>query len=406
MVHKTMKKRLFNKINAVAAVAVTSLVGLFIVVTYAAGSATLTLTPSGGSHDIGSNFTVTIYENSGSETVNSVDVTMTYDQAKLQFVSIDSSSSAFAIAATATGGGGGVNIAKGTVTPVTGSQVVASVTFKALAESGGTTIDFASNSHIVRSTDSSDIWNGSTTGGTYAVTTPAAPPTTTPTTSPASSSGTSTPSSSTTTPAKKTTTTATATPSAAAQAADPSAPIPVAEIASTSQSYLVSIKVQDSKGKIVEGATVTLNGKTSLSDSTGVAGFIGIKAGNYPVTVKSKSGNGKSNITVASDKSPTKVQEFTTTVKPATPWLMIEIGVGVVIVLAAGLFVLLKVLKKKNIMSFSPAAASPSVVTSDAPPPPAPAVEEIPSQPAAFLSTPSAPASPGTVVQPQSPAEK
>ena len=130
---------------------------------YAAGSANLSLSPSSGNYKIGNTFSVTIYENSGSDPVNVVEAILSYDQSKLQLLGRTCNSGAFEVSAFS---------ACGTIVPKTGTQAVATASFKALA-SGSASISFAGSSHIYRSTDNTEIWNGATSGGMYSLAKPA-----------------------------------------------------------------------------------------------------------------------------------------------------------------------------------------------------------------------------------------
>lgn len=143
----------------------------------AAGTATLSLSPSTQSVNQGSNFTVQIRENSGTEPINAVQANLSYDTAKLTFVSIDNIDdgiSSFDLEFEKVGGGGSIKIARASTTPKTGVQVVAVVTFTAKISPGLTNVSFTTGSMVVRSTDHTDILGG-TTGGTYTIIDP--PPT-------------------------------------------------------------------------------------------------------------------------------------------------------------------------------------------------------------------------------------
>lgn len=144
----------------------------------AAGSASLALSPSGATYNVGDTFGLTISETS-TDAVNVVTADLAYDAAKLQYIGVDASGSAFGGDASTSGGGGSVSISR-YVTPagatVTGTKQVAVVNFKALAGSGSATISFAGSSKIA--SNGMNVWNGDTTGGTYNFATPApAPPT-------------------------------------------------------------------------------------------------------------------------------------------------------------------------------------------------------------------------------------
>ncbi|MGZ6005605.1 MAG: cohesin domain-containing protein, partial [Candidatus Saccharimonadales bacterium] len=147
----------------------------------AAGS--MSLSPASTSASIGSTFTISVYENSGSNPVDTAQANLSYSSNLIDFVSI-SSSSAFPIVAQSSGGNGSVVIARG-ATPgasLTGSQLIATVRFKAKASSGNASVSFASGSTIV--SGGSDV-SVSTSGATIALKAapapkPAAPKDTTP----------------------------------------------------------------------------------------------------------------------------------------------------------------------------------------------------------------------------------
>jgi chitodextrinase len=166
-----------DRINAlIAAVVIVAVgvVGTVILATKAAGVGVLSLSPATGAVSLGSTVVVTITENSSTTAVNAIEADLTYDQTKLQFVSIDTSTSPFnGLVARATGGGGTVFIADGTTTPTTGSQVVAKVTFTAIA-TGVTNVNFAATSGIAESTNNTDIL-GTMTGASYTISDTTAP---------------------------------------------------------------------------------------------------------------------------------------------------------------------------------------------------------------------------------------
>jgi hypothetical protein len=156
--------------------------GYLITRIFAAGSATLYLTPASGSYAIGSSVNVQVWANTGTDPSNAVEADLSYPQAQLQFVSIDGTGSAFGIPAAGSGGSGSVTIARGVTggqPPVTGAALVATVKFNVIA-SGSAPITFKNSSAIVRSTDSTNILN-TTVGATYSIAA-AATPTPTPVT--------------------------------------------------------------------------------------------------------------------------------------------------------------------------------------------------------------------------------
>jgi chitodextrinase len=172
---KMVRKIRFNKRTAIILAVLSAGAGVYIVFRSFAASGTLSLSPSSSNVGLGNNFTVTIHENSGTDPVNAVQANLTYPTSQLQFVSIDSTTSAFSVDAQATGGSGAVTIARGAAggTSVTGDQIVAVVTFKAIGLGAGA-VSFGAGSAIVRSTDNISILV-TQTGGTYTVVDTAAP---------------------------------------------------------------------------------------------------------------------------------------------------------------------------------------------------------------------------------------
>jgi hypothetical protein len=157
-----------NKFNFALASTLILLSAIAPSIAHAAGAASLSLSPGGGAYSIGSTFAVTIAENSGSDSVNVVEADLSYNAANLQLVGISCNTGAFEV--NAPGNGSGVTC--GTATPKTGSQAVAVANFKAVG-AGSASVSFASSSHIYRSTDNTDVWDGNTSGGSYSVITPA-----------------------------------------------------------------------------------------------------------------------------------------------------------------------------------------------------------------------------------------
>jgi len=138
-----------------------------------AGSATLSLSPSSTSVSQGSYLSVAIREASGSQSVNAVQANLSYPANLLSYVSI-SSSSAFSVVAQNSGGGGSVKVARGALPSVTGTQTVATVTFKALTSSGMASITFAGGSAVTAGDGSGTNVLAGTSGGNYTL--KAAPP--------------------------------------------------------------------------------------------------------------------------------------------------------------------------------------------------------------------------------------
>lgn len=138
-----------------------------------AGTANMYLSPASQSVNQSTNFTVEIREDSGSELVNAVQADLTYDSNKLDFVSV-TTSAAFEIEAETFGSGGIIKIARGTIAPKSGDQLVATITFNPKQSPGATSVDFSASSKVVSSIDNTDIL-ASTSSGTYTIVDP--PPT-------------------------------------------------------------------------------------------------------------------------------------------------------------------------------------------------------------------------------------
>jgi hypothetical protein len=138
----------------------------------AVGTASLSLSPSSGSHVKNSTFKVSIYENSGTTEVNTVQSYLSYETSSVQFVSV-APGSVFSTCTELSGGSGSIHVTCAALGgKITGSQLVGTITFKALASSGSSAVQFNSDSHIYASADNRDVWNGSTVGATYTFTAP------------------------------------------------------------------------------------------------------------------------------------------------------------------------------------------------------------------------------------------
>jgi chitodextrinase len=148
----------FNKIEfgVIAVVAIT--LGAFAISRIYAAAGSLTAVPSATTVSIGSTVTVTVRENSGTDTVNGVQANLTYDATKLQYVSVDNTTSPFTDAQSSASNGT-LTLGRYTgpgVVAVSGDQVVTVVTFKALV-AGPVAINFDTASQLIRSTDDVDI---------------------------------------------------------------------------------------------------------------------------------------------------------------------------------------------------------------------------------------------------------
>lgn len=307
-----------------------------------AGAGSYSLTPSSGSKTLSTNFTVAITENSGAEAVNTVDVRLTYDAAKLNFVSVDNTGGVFDQCFEKSGSNGTVVLTCSKLGgSFTGAQKVGEVVFSPKVGSGSTTIAFANTSHLYKADGiPTDIWNQQTTVATYTLTGDATPtPTPTTTTPPTTSGGSSTSGGTSSGGTKKTTPSTTSAGSGAvAQNTNPTTSSePTTQEASEQNSSggTVSITVSDSKGKPVAGAKVTLNKQTAVTDASGVASFVGVAAGKYTLKASGVLGAATKQITIVGSSASDSVetQKFELVLKKQ-PSILIYIGVGVIAVLA------------------------------------------------------------------------
>lgn len=131
--------------------------------------ARLYLSPASGSYANGGTLVVTIMEDSHGESVNAVQANLTYQTARMTFVSIDTSQSNFTTTLQSTGGGGSVQVGVGLLgSSLTGNQEVARVTFT-LVSAGSAAVTFAAGSGIARTSDAVDICK-TQTGAAYTIT--------------------------------------------------------------------------------------------------------------------------------------------------------------------------------------------------------------------------------------------
>jgi outer membrane biosynthesis protein TonB len=221
------------------------LFGYFITRIFAAGPASLYFTPSSGSYTAGTNLAVQVYTNTGGQGVNAVQADFTYPTTKLQVSSVDFTGSAFGIAASESHTGGTESIARGNITAVTGTALIATVHFTVLSSAGSAALVWKNTAAVVSATTNTNIL-GSTPGATYTVVVGGGgtPTPTPPTPTPVPHTPTPVPATHTPTPRPGTTPTPTATPTTMAgttptptTSASPSSSPQTAYSSSTPQPY-------------------------------------------------------------------------------------------------------------------------------------------------------------------------
>ena len=144
-----------KKINlAVAAIAAVGLaVASLLLVPGKAAFANSTLYFARGSGSSGTTLFVQVRAYITPETADSVQADFTYPAANLSFVGFSASGSGFEIEASQTGGSGTVSIARGTTTPKTGDQLVATVQFTVNGTAALTTLSFQNSSVFLNGGD-------------------------------------------------------------------------------------------------------------------------------------------------------------------------------------------------------------------------------------------------------------
>lgn len=156
---------------------------------HAATSDYMYMSPASGSYKVGSTITITLRENSYTDTVNAAEADLSYPTSKLQFVSTTITGvSSFGIAAQNTGGSGSVTIAVGNYSALSGDKVIAVVKFKVLA-TGSAAVTYKNSSQVLSSTTNTNVISSLQNGSyTLAASTSPTPPPPSPTPPPPSPS--------------------------------------------------------------------------------------------------------------------------------------------------------------------------------------------------------------------------
>jgi len=140
-------------------------------------TATMQLDPATATAAAGSTVSVTVREDSGLTAVNSVQSSVTYNAAQLQYISMSEGNSFTNIAATDTATAGRIRVARSVQTGsagVSGTNPIVTLTFKVLATSGTSSLAIdKAQSFVVSSATNGDILS-TVTGSTVTVTSPPA----------------------------------------------------------------------------------------------------------------------------------------------------------------------------------------------------------------------------------------
>ncbi|HSW79126.1 MAG TPA: hypothetical protein VLF88_03880 [Candidatus Babeliales bacterium] len=172
---KNIRSDNFSKYILIVFVLVFAAVGGYILLHSQAATPPATpsvyLTPDSSTLNAGDKFTVNVYENSGTDTVNVADLYLKYPTNLVSYVSYTNSASFPLVAVDPSGDNGSVHFVRGICggcSPQTGAQLVISVTFKGLV-GGSAPINFDTGTRIVRSTDNLPEPNLNQAGGTYTI---------------------------------------------------------------------------------------------------------------------------------------------------------------------------------------------------------------------------------------------
>lgn len=131
---------------------------------------TVYLSPLTQTYAVGATFTVEVKVDSGTTSVNAVQANLSYPTDKLEYVSVDNTGSAFSTVAETSGVNGRIAIARGTTTPVSGTQLLVKITFRTKA-AGTASVPFITGTQLVSSTTNQSILPSlsSTGGGNYTI---------------------------------------------------------------------------------------------------------------------------------------------------------------------------------------------------------------------------------------------
>lgn len=177
---RLLQKRIVQRFSAIAAaLIVVGSVAFFGTYqgqdSHAASLGVLSMSPATGVAVIGSNVDVIISSDSGTDLVDAVQASVTYDATQLRYVSMSEGSAFPVVAATSTATPGLIRIGRATTASnaVRGNNTILTLTFKVLGGTGTTNLAFdPAFSFIVGSTDNVNILNAST-GAVYTLKPPA-----------------------------------------------------------------------------------------------------------------------------------------------------------------------------------------------------------------------------------------
>ena len=132
---------------------------------------TLYLSPASQSLEPGSEFSIEVREDTLNQAINAVQANLSYDDSKIDLISIDPSN-IFEFQLENTGRDGEIRMGRGSFTPRTGEQIVATLNFRVKTNAvGSSSIAFITGSSLVTSDGNYDILEN-TVGGNYNIVKP------------------------------------------------------------------------------------------------------------------------------------------------------------------------------------------------------------------------------------------
>jgi hypothetical protein len=156
-------KTLKQKFSALSLIVLVSLASVMSTVPVYAAAASITLSGNRSQVAAGGSYVVAVYMNGGGTPINGVEADVSYSSSQFQYIGISYGGSPFSVQAGAKDVGGVIDIPVGTISPISGSALVATLTFRALASSGSASFGIASSSSLVNANDNSAVDFG--TGG-------------------------------------------------------------------------------------------------------------------------------------------------------------------------------------------------------------------------------------------------
>lgn len=374
MSKKNISTKLKNKYTVVL-VAAFALIGVsFLVYSNAStprttrvssGSSVLSLTPATGSFGPSAQFSVSLYVDSGSEAINTVEAKIKYDPSKVSFVSKNNSGGALdtCIDSPETSNSSGLLSFACTKlgSSITGKKKVANLSFKTKTSPGSFNLAFRNDSGVYASSNNQDVWNGNNTGGSYSVSASGGGGSSSGggsnsggggSSSSDGSSGGSSGSSSTPSTSSPSSSGGSSSAGSGGSTGSSSGPIatpstePVSGSNQGGNTESILIKVVDAENQPVVGAKVVLRDVEATTDSQGIARYFGVTAGAYTITVTTDEGESRQKINVKDNSGSSDAQEFNIQVKPKSPILYYLTVGGLAILAIAGLIAAIIGLKK------------------------------------------------------------